>query len=329
MRKEQVASILTKIKGKKMLVVGDVMLDEYFWGKVERISPEAPVPVVKVEGHSYSLGGAANVALNAYSLGAEPILLGVIGNDDTGKMLKSLAKKKGIVNESIFIEKGRPTILKKRVIAHHQQVVRVDIEETCPISKTTERKILTFLKDYKKGLCGVIIEDYNKGLLTKDLIKKIISFTSKRNIPVVVDPKFEHFFDYENTTLFKPNLTELESVNGKKLTTDDEIIKSLRRLQKRIKAKAILLTMGERGMVLIEKGRRPYYVKPHTLDVFDVTGAGDTVITAVSMAIVAGFDLRIATRFSSIAAALEVTKLGAAPVTPEEIIRFCERRNFS
>jgi len=328
MQKDRVISILDNIKNKKILVVGDVMLDEYLWGKVERISPEAPVPVVKVEKHSYSLGGASNVALNAHSLGAEPILVGIIGNDVTGKMLRSLVKKKGMIDKGLFTEIGRSTILKKRVIAHHQQVVRVDIEETVPIGKKIEDRIVTFLRNIESDFCAIIIEDYNKGFLTKSLIRKIISFGKKRDKLITADPKFENFFDYEKVTLFKPNLRELERVSGKLLTSNDEVVKTVRRLHKKIKAQAILLTMGEEGMMLVEKGKKPYYVKPYTLDVYDVSGAGDTVITAVTLAIAAGFDLREATRFASIAAALEVTKLGAVPVTPDEIIRYCEKNNF-
>ena len=326
MQEDKVISILNNIKGKKVLVVGDVMLDEYLWGKVERVSPEAPVPVVKVEKHSYSLGGASNVAFNVHSFGAKPLLIGVIGNDATGKMLRSLIKKKGMDDKGLFTEK-RKTILKKRVIAHHQQVVRVDIEDTHPISKKSEDRLISFLRNIKGDFCAVIIEDYNKGFLTKKLINRIISFARKRDILITVDPKFKHFFDYEMVTLFKPNLRELERVCGKSLTGDEEIIKTLRVVQRKIKAEAILLTMGEKGMILVEKRKRPYYVKPHTYDVFDVTGAGDTVITAVTLALAGGFNLRDATGFASIAAAIEVTKLGAAPVTPKEIMRFCERGN--
>ena len=328
MQKSRVISILDKIKDKKILVIGDVMLDEYLWGKVERISPEAPVPVVKVERQSYSLGGASNVAFNAHSLGAKPLLVSIVGDDDTGRMLKSLIKKEGMSEKGIFVKKGRATILKKRVIAHHQQVVRVDIEEAFPVDNKTEERIIDFLINQKGDFSAIIIEDYNKGLLTKKLISKIISFGKERGSLIAVDPKFDNFFDYRNVTLFKPNLRELERVCGNSLTCDDEIVKTLKKLMKRIKAEGILLTMGEKGMILVEKGKRPFFVKPHSLDVFDVSGAGDTVITAATLASAAGFSLRDATGFASIAAAIEVTKLGAAPVTADEIMNFCERGNL-
>jgi len=323
MRKRTAVSILDRIRNKKILVIGDIMLDEYLWGTVDRISPEAPVPVVKVQKKSFALGGAANVALNTYSLGAKPILVGVIGNDDTGRILKSFVKEKGMAVKGIFTEKGRTTVLKKRVFAQNQQVVRVDIEETKAVGKTTERRILNFLRNCRKEFSSVIIEDYNKGLLTRHLISRIISFANKKRIPVTVDPKFENFYSYENVALFKPNIRELQRVCESRLSNRGEIQKALKKVQKKIKAKAVLLTLGNKGMVLLEKGKIPYYVKPHSIDVYDVTGAGDTVISALTLALASGISLREATRFASVAAAIEVTKLGVATVNPDEIIEFC------
>ncbi|OQX52174.1 MAG: D-glycero-beta-D-manno-heptose-7-phosphate kinase [Candidatus Cloacimonas sp. 4484_209] len=322
MKRETVTEILDRVRDRRIAIIGDVMLDEYFWGNVERISPEAPVPIVNVKGHSYSLGGAANVALNASSLGAKPILIGVIGDDDDGKILKSLMGKNHLNKTGIFVDKKRTTTLKKRIIAHHQQVVRVDIEDNFPITGIMENKIFSFLKKSLKDIDAVIIEDYNKGLLTKPLIKNILSFTAKKNLIVTVDPKFENFFDYSPVTLFKPNLKELEKVGRMELTNMDNIVKYMRNLQRKINAKAILVTMGERGMVLVEKGKKAFSLKPHSLDVFDVTGAGDTVITAVTLALAAGYTIKEATEFSSIVAAIEVSKLGAAVVTPKEIKKF-------
>ncbi len=323
MQKERAISILDRIRDKKVLIIGDIMLDEYLWGTVDRISPEAPVPVVKVTKNTFAIGGAANVALNAHSLGAVPVLVGVTGSDNTGKKLKSLIKKNGIGVNGIFVEKRRPTILKKRIVAHNQQVVRVDIEESHPIDTKTEDKILTFLYKFKNDLCGIIIEDYNKGLLTKHLITEIISFAIEMGIPVSVDPKFEHFYDYYGTTIFKPNIRELERVCGVVLSDRSEIEKALRGVLKRIKAEAVLLTMGNQGMLLLEKRSRAYYVKPHSIDVYDVTGAGDTVIAAVTLASANGMSLKESTRFASIAAAIEIRKLGASAVSPEEIMDFC------
>jgi rfaE bifunctional protein kinase chain/domain len=325
MEKETVVKILEKIKKKKILIVGDVMLDEYLWGKVDRISPEAPVPVVKVQRQSYSLGGASNVAYNIYSLGAEPILLGVVGRDAAGRSLKSLIKRGGMDDRGILTEEGRPTIVKKRVIAHHQQVVRVDIEETFPINKETEESIISFIENNENEFCAVILEDYNKGLLTEDMIKKIISLAVKENKFIAVDPKFEHFYDYKEVSLFKPNIRELERVSGRALNEEFKIIETLKDLRNKIKARAVLITMGEEGMILLEEDKEPYRVKHHISDVYDVTGAGDTVISSITLAAAVGLDLKEATEFAGISAAIEVTKLGATPVKPSEIIDFCDK----
>ncbi len=327
MEKKRVASILKAIRGKKVLVIGDVMLDEYLWGRVERISPEAPVPVVKVEQQTFALGGASNVASNVLTLGAKPILIGLIGKDESGRKVRSLLKKMGMSDKGIFADKDRSTIVKKRIVAHHQQVARVDFDETASIDRMTEERILRFLKEKCRSISGIVFEDYNKGMLTKRIIRGIISFARKRKVPVTVDPKFEHFFDYEGVTLFKPNIRELERVTGQSLREEGVMVRTLRKIQKSMRIQAMLLTMGEKGMVLVETGKKPYYIEPHALDVYDVTGAGDTVITAATLGLIAGATAKEAARFASMAAAIEVTKLGAAPVLPDELLRFAEQYN--
>jgi rfaE bifunctional protein kinase chain/domain len=325
MQKQRVEALLKAIHGKRVLIIGDVMLDEYLWGSVERISPEAPVPVVKVKHHTFALGGASNVASNALTLGATPILLGLVGKDESGRKIRTLLKKMGMSARGIFTDDTRSTIVKKRVIAHHQQVVRVDFDETASIPDRIETMVLRFLDEHCRSISGIIVEDYNKGMLTKRIIRGIISFARKRKVLVAVDPKFEHFFDYEGVTLFKPNIRELERVTGKALTDEGSMVRILRKIQKRMRIEAMLLTLGEKGMVLVEKRKRPYCIEPHALDVYDVTGAGDTVITAATLALIAGATLKEAARFASMAAAIEVTKLGAAPVLPQELLRFSEQ----
>jgi rfaE bifunctional protein kinase chain/domain len=324
MKKERVASLLGAIRGKKVLVMGDIMLDEYLWGSVERISPEAPVPVVKVERHTFALGGASNVASNALALGAQPILIGLVGEDGPGRKIRVLLRQMGMGDKGIFSDKNRSTIVKKRIVAHHQQVVRVDFDETASIGQRIESTILRFLEERCRTIAAIILEDYNKGLLTRQVIRGTISFARKRGIPVAVDPKFDHFFDYQGATLFKPNIRELERVTGQRLRDEKRIVRTVRKLQRKMDIQAMLLTMGEKGMVLMERGKRPYHIEPHALDVYDVTGAGDTVIAAATLALIAGAAPQEATRFASIAAAIEVTKLGAAPVFPEELLKFSE-----
>lgn len=325
MEKKSVASLLDGIRGRKVLVAGDIMLDEYLWGSVERISPEAPVPVVKVEKQTFALGGASNVASNARTLGAQPVLMGVVGKDEPGRRIRTLLRKKGMDDRAIFADGSRSTIVKKRVVAHHQQVVRVDFDEASPVGRRMEKRMLRFLEDHCGSICSIILEDYNKGTLTRPVIRGIISFARKKKIPVTVDPKFEHFFDYEGVTLLKPNIRELERVTGKVLADERAIVRILRSIQRRMGVQAMLLTLGEQGMTLVEKGKQPFSIEPHAHDVYDVTGAGDTVITAVTLALVAGANLREAALFASMAAAIEVTKLGAAPVHPEELLGFAEQ----
>ncbi len=323
MKREKVVQLLEAIRGKQVLVIGDIMLDEYLWGSVERISPEAPVPVVKVERQSFALGGASNVASNVHALGGEPILMGVVGKDVSGKRLRSLLRARKMSDRGIFTTRGR-SIVKKRIVAHHQQVVRVDFDETATIDRRLESEMLEFLEHACRKSAAIIIEDYNKGMLTRRMIRSTLSFARRRKLLVAVDPKFEHFFEYKGVTLFKPNRKELERATGQPLHGDRMMVRTLRKLQKRMAIQAMLLTLGERGMALLEQGKRAYFIEPHALDVYDVTGAGDTVITAAALALTGGASLREAARFASMAAAIEVTKLGAAPVLPEELIKFSE-----
>jgi rfaE bifunctional protein kinase chain/domain len=327
MHKERIASILDAIQQKKVVVIGDIMLDEYLWGSVERISPEAPVPVVRVEKQTFALGGASNVASNAQALGARPILVGVIGRDAHGRRIRSLLKEREMVDRGIITDKDRTTIVKKRVVAHHQQVVRVDFDETAPIARDMESRVLRFLEEQCRSVSAIILEDYNKGVLTRRVIRGIIGFARKHGVVITADPKFEHFFDFEGVTLFKPNIRELERATGLPLGEKRAMLRILKKIQKDMGIQAMLLTLGEKGMLLLEKGRKPYRLEPHALDVYDVTGAGDTVITAATLALIAGADFVEAARFASVAAAIEVTKLGAAPVLPEELLKFSEQYN--
>ena len=200
--------------GKRIAVIGDMMLDGYFWGDVKRISPEAPVPVLEVEDEFFRFGGAANVAFNILTLGGIPVPVGVIGNDTYGNIFSSLIKEKNIEDDGIIIDNERPTTTKTRVIANNQHVVRIDKESKAYISNKIESKILSYLESVLDKLDGIILQDYNKGILTPSLISNIISFANKKNILVTVDPKFDNFFEYKNVTVFKPNRKETETVLG-------------------------------------------------------------------------------------------------------------------
>ncbi|MCL4280350.1 MAG: bifunctional hydroxymethylpyrimidine kinase/phosphomethylpyrimidine kinase, partial [Ignavibacteriaceae bacterium] len=234
--------------GKRIAVIGDMMLDGYFWGDVKRISPEAPVPVLDVEDEFFRFGGAANVALNVLTLGGIPVPVGVIGNDTYGNIFSSLLKEKKINSDGIIIDSDRPTTTKTRVIANNQHVVRIDKESKVNISNHIESKILYFLESVLSSIDGIILQDYNKGVLTPSLISKIISIANKKNILITVDPKFDNFFEYKNVTVIKPNRKETETILGIRIKDDKDISSAGRNLLQKLNSEYVLLTLGEGGI---------------------------------------------------------------------------------
>uniref|UniRef100_A0A7C4UBT1 D-glycero-beta-D-manno-heptose-7-phosphate kinase n=1 Tax=candidate division WOR-3 bacterium TaxID=2052148 RepID=A0A7C4UBT1_UNCW3 len=302
-------------KRKNILVAGDIMLDEYKFGISERISPEAPVPIVSIIKTERRLGGSGNVSMNVLALGLTPIPLCIVGEDKEGEEIISKFKEKDIITDGIIKIKDRRTTKKTRIIAQNQQVLRIDEEETDDIERKIEDKIVDFVERNLKRIDGIILQDYNKGFFTKNIIDFFCSLNDK--VIVTVDPKFKNFLEYKNVSLFKPNERELEQVLGKKFHNDDEVIEEGLNLHRRINS-PVLITRGKKGMILFEKNR--YWGFESTAkDVFDVTGAGDTVIAVVTSAIVSGMDLKRAAMIASIAAGIKIGKLGAVPVFKEEI----------
>ncbi|RKZ22145.1 D-glycero-beta-D-manno-heptose-7-phosphate kinase [bacterium] len=308
--------ILGNFQGKRILIIGDVMLDEYLIGEVERISPEAPVPVVELKDHVWRIGGAGNVANNVLSLGGIPFLLGIIGDDREGEIFYSLLVEKGL-DTSGLIKTERPTITKTRVIAHSQQLVRIDKEIRDPVDKETEDEMVKRAERLMENVDAVLFEDYDKGTITPGIIERVKELAKKKGILITVDPKIRNFFNYTSVSLFKPNEKEIQLAFGRKAETEEEIMELGRQLRERIKS-PVLLTRGKHGMVLFDNDGE-YVIPSHAREVYDVTGAGDTVIATVTLAMVAGASLREASYLSSIAAGIEVGKFGAATVTPEEI----------
>ena len=251
--KSRLQKIKKNFKGKKIAVIGDMMLDCYFWGEVKRISPEAPVPVVEVDNEFYRFGGAANCALNITRLEGIPVPVGIIGKENYGSIFLSLLDESGIDATGILIDETRPTTAKTRVIADNQHVVRIDKESKEYISHESEQKILAFLDQHISSLHGIILQDYNKGILTPKLIQKIISLANKNNILITVDPKFNNFFSYKNVTVFKPNRKEAGDILGMQIRTDAEISAAGKKLLSKLNAKYILLTLGEGGIAVFEK----------------------------------------------------------------------------
>jgi rfaE bifunctional protein kinase chain/domain len=266
------ARIVEDFASKRILVLGDLMLDKYLWGNVGRISPEAPVPIVEVHKDTSCLGGAGNVCHNLRSLDAFPIPVGVVGDDQAGDWIrKSIPDSSGI-----FVDKKRPTTVKTRIIAHHQQVVRVDQEEKKSISRAMEEKIFDFIQ--ANTFEGILISDYNKGLLTKSLMAKLLPYARKKKISVFVDPKVDNFFSFSPVTLINPNHTEAEQIVHHACDTDSQVEKAGAKILSRIDAKYMILKRGEHGMTVFEKGKKEIHIPTIAKEVFDVTGAGDTVM---------------------------------------------------
>ena len=306
--------IVQNFKDKRVLVLGDIMLDKYIWGHVIRISPEAPVPVVEVKRETSCFGGAGNASYNLESLGAFPLLVGVVGNDSEGEWLKKNVPD----SRGIFTDKKRPTTVKIRIIAHHQQVVRVDYEKASPISAKIEEKIFNFIRTEKYD--GILISDYNKGLLTKTLMENVLSFSQKKKIPVFVDPKVKHFHLFSPVTLITPNHFEAEKIVYHECHTDAQVEKACQKILTRISARYIILKRGEQGMTVFERGKKAIHIPTIAREVFDVTGAGDTVNATAALALLSGASILEAAVLANTAAGIVVGKIGAATVTPEELI---------
>ena len=318
-----------------ILVIGDLILDQYIWGQVERISPEAPVPVVWAKKRSYSPGGAANVANNIRALDGNVSLLGVIGKDQHAEILLSGLKKRKINTKGIFIEAGRQTTLKTRVVASHQQVVRVDWEHTHSLSKELNQRIIKFIKNNINDFDAVIIEDYGKGVVNAELLKELGNLTHSSKKIVTVDPKEEHFQYYRNVTSITPNRKELENairnlkikddknrfrVNNDRLFTDKDIDLAAGEILKYLNLDSLLVTLGEQGMRLFEKAGRITHIPTVAQEVFDVSGAGDTVIAAFTLALACRATKAEAAHIANYAAGIVVGKLGTATTTRKELL---------
>jgi len=319
----------------KILVVGDLILDEYIWGSVERISPEAPVPVLWAKKRTFVPGGTANVANNIRSLGGGVTLLGVTGKDANSKILLSELKKRKINTSGIFIESGRHTTVKTRVLAGNQQVVRVDWEHTHSLSNELNSRILKYIEKNIKSFDAVIVEDYGKGVINVALLEKLIALTAKHKKIITVDPKEENFQYYRGVTAITPNRKELENairnlkikdttnrfrINTDRLFTDKDIDSAARQILTFLKLDSILVTLGEQGMKLFEKNGRLIHIPTVAQEVFDVSGAGDTVISTFTLALCVGASKAEAAHIANFAAGIVVGKLGTAVTTIKELL---------
>lgn len=311
--------LLSQCSGKTIAVVGDVMLDRYFWGAVNRISPEAPVPVIDLEHESLHLGGAANVAGNLRALGVNPLLCGVIGDDNSGAMVMDILESMGCSAAGMIRLAHRPTTVKTRIIGNNQQMLRVDREIREAITAAEADMLLASVMNIP-DLSGIILEDYNKGVMTKELIHSLCSIAQARNIPVFVDPKFNHFFEYKGVTVFKPNRKEAQEALGFSLRTSDEIQKAGKELLSRLECENVLLTLGEQGMMLFEQNGNISSVPTRARKVSDVSGAGDTAIAMLAAAMAGGASIQEAAALSNYAAGIVCEQPGIVSVTPDEVI---------
>ena len=316
---ERLTEIKNNFSGKNIMVVGDMMLDGYYWGKVKRISPEAPVPVVELNNEFLRFGGAANVALNILKLNGNPFPVGVVGDDAGAEDFKKLFNDLGILQNGIVTDPNRPTTIKTRVIADQQHIVRIDRESKSYISNDIEEKILEKIKERIEQTDAIILQDYNKGVLTKSLIKNIISLANQHNTIITVDPKFNNFLEFENVTVFKPNKKETEDIFGIRIDSDKDIELAGKRLLNNLKSKYVLLTLGELGIALFENGKEIKRIPTKARNVSDVSGAGDTVISTLTMALAAGTNIYEAAYFANYAGGLVCEEVGIVPIDIDKL----------
>lgn len=313
--------ILNSFQGKEIIVVGDVMLDHFIKGAVSRISPEAPVPVVDVRNEFYVAGGAGNVAVNLAALDAKPVMISVVGADLGGEMLKDFLRARNVNIRGIAEDLDRPTTQKIRVMADQQQIVRYDRESKKIISPAIASVCMKSFEEAVKTAQGVILSDYGKGMLSDHNIQKIITICRKRNIPVCVDPKIDNFKKYKNITCMTPNTKEAwEGVGETPKPGEAEMERLGQKIMKMLHADSILITRSADGMSLFEKeSKKPYTVRATAREVYDVTGAGDTVISVLTLALAAGASLKEASVLANYAAGIVVEKSGTATASRQEI----------
>lgn len=332
-RANTLKKIIERFPGVKILVVGDVMMDRFIWGKVSRISPEAPVPVVLVDqrdgSETLGLGGAANVANNIHSLGGKVFLCGIVGNDQMGREIKGQLLEKGIEHK-IFTEEGRQTTVKTRIFANQQQVVRIDRETIEHPKLSLLRDLSSFVMEKIKDVDGIILSDYGKGLLTGAFIRATIRKARQWGKFIMVDPKLRNFKFYKGATVVTPNTKEASEASGIPVVDETSLEKIGGKLLRELQCRALVITRGEEGMAIFEPHRRPIYVHTEAKEVYDVTGAGDTVISTLALALGAGKHVRVkdAANLANFAAGVVVGKMGTATATSEDLIKAIEKDTF-
>jgi D-glycero-beta-D-manno-heptose-7-phosphate kinase len=322
---ESLIQAIHKFRGKRILVFGDMMLDRFIYGSVSRISPEAPVPVVEIKTENTCLGGAANVAANIWSLGGIPIPLGITGNDDEGNRLRDEFRALGSPAGGLIVDRNRPTSIKTRIIANHQQVCRTDREDRSRLSLAMQLRVVEKFKTVLPSIDAIIVSDYAKGLLAPPLLKRTLPLAKAARKIVCVDPKMRDFSAYKPATVITPNTSEAERASGIGISSKRDLLRAGRKILQDSGIKHLLITRGEEGMALFENHSSITFIPTIAQEVFDVTGAGDTVISTLALSLVAGLSIVEAAVLANIAAGIVVGKLGTASVSPEELISAIRR----
>ena len=319
--KHRAGEILRALKGRRVVVLGDLMLDEFVWGDVTRISPEAPVPVVDVRRESVHLGGAANVLANLVALGAKATVVGVTGSDSGGERLRTaLRHTTGSTSDDfVVVDKARPSTIKTRIIAHSQLVVRTDRELRTPVNRETEEKIISKLKEVLPDSEAFVVSDYDKGVVTPRILAEVLPIAYER-IPVLIDPKLRNLDSYRPATLITPNHHEALRMANLEENSDSSLHQAARSIRERVACDSVLITRGDRGMLLLEGNNEPIYVETAAREVFDVTGAGDTVIATLGAALAGGATMLEAATLANHAAGIVVGKIGTATATADELL---------
>ena len=309
------------MRERKIVVLGDVMLDEFVWGAVTRISPEAPVPVVDVQRESVHLGGAANVLANVVALGAQACVVGVVGNDSAGERLRANLKKASPLQAEnyLVVDQNRPSTTKTRIIAHSQLVVRADREQRNPVNGQTETRVLDSLRQAIQEADAFVVSDYDKGVVTPRILAEILQDAYDR-MPVLIDPKLRNFSSYRPASLITPNHHEALRMTNTEEDSDDGLHQAARIIREKLSCDAVLVTRGERGIMLLEGYNDPVFVETTAREVYDVTGAGDTVIATLAAALASGATMLEAANLANHAAGIVVGKVGTATASADELL---------
>jgi rfaE bifunctional protein kinase chain/domain len=319
--KQRASELLNRLGSRKIVVLGDVMLDEFIWGDVSRISPEAPVPVVDIRRESTHLGGAANVLMNLTALGAKACVIGVVGKDAAGEKIRaSLRDESALQGDGLLVtDESRPTTIKTRIIAHNQMVVRADRERRAAVDEETEGRIIAATKAALADAHALVVSDYDKGVVTARILSEVLPAAYGR-MPVLVDPKMRNFYSYQPATLVTPNHHEALRLANIDEDSDGALQTAAKMIRGRLACDAVVITRGDRGMMLFEGDREPVYVETAAREVYDVTGAGDTVIATLAAALAAGASMTEAAVLANHAAGIVVGKLGTATASPDEVL---------